>query len=96
MLAFEDEISVDLITYNRHAILYAEISDCGQLLLRPDSSDRVVRIAEEKELYAFGFQLLLEILHIHVIAVIIAEHQRAADNFSAVIRNDFRKWIINR
>ena len=96
MLAFKNEISMDLITYNGHAVLHAEIADLRQLLFRPDSSDRVVRIAEEKELHVFSFQLLLEIRHIHVIAVIIAEHQRAADNSSAVIRNDFRKRIVNR
>ena len=96
MLAFKNKISMDLITYNGHVILHTEITDCGQLLFRPDSSDRVVRIAEEKELHVFSFQPLLEIRHIHVIAVIIAEHQRAADNSSAVIRNDFRKWIVNR
>ena len=96
MLALKNEISMDLITYNGHAVLHAEIADRRQLLFRPDSSDRIVRIAEEKELYVFSFQLLLEIRHIHVIAVIIAEHQRAADNSSAVIRNDFRKWIVNR
>lgn len=76
MLAFKNEISMDLITYNGHAILHAEIADRRQLLFRPDSSDRVVRIAEEKSFTFFSFQLLLRNpRHIHVIAVIIAEHR---------------------
>ena len=59
MLALKNEISMDLITYNGHAVLHAEIADRRQLIFRPDSSDRIVRIAEEKELYVFSFQLLL-------------------------------------
>lgn len=57
MLAFKNEISMDLITYNGHAILHAEIADRRQLLFRPDSSDRVVRIAEEKSFTFSAFSL---------------------------------------
>ena len=96
MLAFENEISMDLITHNGHAVLHAEITDCGQLLFRPDSSDRIVRIAEEKELYVFGFQLLLKVSHIHMVAVVVAQHQRTADHSSSIICDNLGKWIVNR
>ena len=55
-----------------------------------------MRVAEEEKLHVFGFQLLLKISHIHVIAVVVAEHQRAADDSSSVICNDLGKWIVNR
>ncbi len=80
---------MDLITYNGHAVLHAEIADRRQLLFVQTLPVWVAWIAEEKSFTFSAFSFSLEIRHIHVIAVIIAEHQRVVDNSSAVIRNDF-------
>ena len=96
MLSPEDKIRMDLITHDRNPIFQANVSKPCQLLRGPDSSDRIMRIAEEKQLNLILFYLTFKILKINMIFMILAEHQCIADDSSSVVLNHLRKRIVNR
>ena len=51
---------------------------------------------QKEKLYLFICDLFLKILKIHMIAVIFSKVQIIADYLSVIIRDHFRKRIINR
>ena len=60
------------------------------------SSNRIVRIAQEKQLHMFLCDLLLQIRKINVIAVVLSLVKIAAYHFSAVVRDYLRERIVHR
>ena len=64
-----NEIAVDLVRYDRHAVPVRQLRHLQQLLPRPDPSHRVVGVAQ-KEHGNPGAEALLHVFQIHVPAVL--------------------------
>ena len=96
MFSLEHKVLVDLIADYRHSVFHTKISHTDQFVFRPYPAYRVMGIAQKEKLYLFICDLFLKILKIHMIAVIFSKVQIIADYLSVIIRDHFRKWIINR
>ena len=72
MFSLKNKICMNLIAHNDHVMSVADISNCLQLLLCPHSSNRVMRIAKEKEFYLFLHDFFLKVCKINMIAIVLS------------------------
>ena len=96
MLSLKHKVLVNLVTHHDHSMFHADISKLFQFFPGPHSSNRIVRIAQEKQLHMFLCNLLLQIRKINVIAVVLSLVKIAAYHFSAVVRDYLRERIVHR
>ena len=88
------EIAVDLVGDDENAVLQADITDPLQLLPCPYAADRIVRTAEQIELYAAADDLLFQIRKIDLIAASV-EGQRAVDQSASEAFDQIAEGIID-
>ena len=85
MFSLKNKICMNLIAHNDHVMSAADISNCLQLLLCPHSSNRIMRIAKEKEFYFFLCDFFLKVCKINMIAIVLSQEKVTAYDFSSII-----------
>ena len=73
----------------------ADLPDLHQLIACPDSSDRIVRTAHQKQADVILLNLALEIIKIDVVAVVLPQVEIAADHISPVLQNHLAERIVD-
>ena len=90
------EVEMDLIAEYRHMVLPADPPDLPQFLRRPYPAHRVVRTAQDEQLYVVPDDLPLKIIRVHGVAPVRSLHQVGADRLPAVDPDQPFKRVINR
>ena len=94
LIAVEGHITVDLIGEQPYRIFSAQHNHPFHLIPRPDTSNRVMGIAEYHGFYPTG-QLLFEIFPVNAVASILID-QRTVYLFSLLGADRHKKRIIHR
>ena len=89
------KITMDLIADDLYAVCKADISHAPQFLLFPDTSNRIVRAAQQKQPDILLLDLLLEILKVYFIMAML-QLQRTVHRHAPVILDCFTERIVNR
>ena len=95
MLSQENKIGMDLIAENDHTVSSADLSKGSQFLPCPDSSHRIVRAAQQKQLHMFPQDGLFEIFKIDLISA-LSQHKIAAHHSSPIVPDHLRKGVVHR
>ena len=96
MRSLKDEIRVDFIADHNHSVPLADVTQPQKLLLCPHPADRVVRVAEEKELHLTAAYFFFKIRKIDPVSSVLSLHERVIHNLPAVIADYLRKRIVDR
>ncbi len=90
-----DEIGMDLIRNHFDAVFQAYFTHCDKLFLRPDTPDRVMGTAEDKQLYPVLRYFIFKIVKIYVIPA-VAIYQFVDYQFAVICADGTGKRIIDR
>ena len=96
MIARHDEFAVDFIGDDLHVMLETDVIHSLQFLLLPDSSCRVVRVAENKGGGLLVSTLALEILEIYFVGTVTHTLQFIFHYFTATVGNAGEEAVIHR
>ena len=91
----KSKIAVDLIGNNIGTVLVADLSQTPQFLRCPDTPDRIMRAAKDKQLYILLRYLTLKIFKINGIPAIV-ENQLIFHEFPVIVLDNTKERIINR
>ena len=88
------EIGMNLVGNDEYAVFQANVAHCLQFLFRPDASDGIVRIADDKQFYVVFYDPTFKILVIDTILTVFV-NERTYHEFSPVYADGFLKRIID-
>ena len=63
----KSEITMNLVCHNEHMVAVAKLSQFLKLFFCPDSADRIVGTAQQKQLYILGCDLFFQIVEVNFI-----------------------------
>lgn len=93
LIGFDDQVGVNLVRDDLHVVLATQLTHTQQLLLRKDTTRRVVGRAEEQRLRTL--QLAIEVLEIDLETTIDDLH-RVVDQSAVILIDHICKWRIYR
>ena len=86
---------MNLVCHNEHMVAVAKLSQFLKLFFCPDSADRIVGTAQQKQLYILGCDLFFQIVEVNFI-MSVRQKKRAFYDLSIVIANHLKERVINR